>query len=173
MKKIKTFNNIEILSICNFINQLTPEKNDKLGLKVRWAIKKGNDKLAPIAKRYEDFRNEVVNELQKAWFTDEKSEEFMQPRLDADGNPIVDADGNEITEPMRKIKEEFMDDYQAAVAEANKKLEEIATEKNEVELDTFDIDAFVENLDDDGVLTFDDLTMLTAFDETTNVKEAE
>ena len=173
MKKIKVFSNLEVLSICNFINQLTSEKNDKLGLKVRWAIKKGNDKLAPIAKRYEDFRNEVVNELQSAWFTDEKSEEFMQPKLDADGNPMVDADGNEITEPMRKIKEEFMDDYQAAVVEANKKLEEIAMEKNEVELDTFNIDAFVENLDDDGVLTFDDLTMLTAFDETTNVKEAE
>ena len=173
MKKIKTFNNIEVLSICNFINQLTPEKNDKLGLKVRWAIKKGNDKLAPIAKRYEDFRNEIVNELQKAWFTDEKSEEFMQPKLDADGNPIVDADGNEVTEPMRKIKDEFMDEYQAAVAEANRKLQEIAEEKNDVEIDTFDIDAFVENLDDDGVLTFDDLTMLTAFDETTNTKEAE
>lgn len=173
MKKIKVFNNIEALSICNFINQLTPEKNDKLGLKVRWAIKKGNDKLAPIAKRYEEFRNEIVNELQSAWFTDEKSEEFIQPKLDADGNPIVDADGNEITESMRKIKEEYIDDYQAAVAEANKKLEEIAMEKNEVELDTFDIDAFVENLDDDGVLTFDDLTMLTAFDEVTNVKEAE
>lgn len=173
MKRIKTFNNIEVLSICNFINQLTPEKNDKLGLKMRWAIKKGNDKLAPIAKRYEEFRNEIVNELQKAWFTDEKSEEFMQPKLDADGNPVVDADGNEITEPMRKIKEEFMDDYQAAVAEANRKLQEIAEEKNDVEIDTFDIDAFVENLDDDGVLTFEDLTMLTAFDETTNVKEAE
>lgn len=173
MKKIKVFNNIEVLSICNFINQLTPEKNDKLGLKVRWAIKKGIDKLAPIAKRYEEFRNEIVNELQSAWFTDEKSVEFMQPKVDADGNPVVDTDGNEITEPMRKIKEEYIDDYQAAVEEANKKLGEIAMEKNEVELDTFDIDAFVENLDDDGVLTFDDLTMLTAFDEVTNVKEAE
>ena len=66
-----------------------------------------------------------------------------------------------------------MDDYQAAVAEANRKLQEIAEEKNDVEIDTFDIDAFVENLDDDGVLTFEDLTMLTAFDESTNVKEAE
>ena len=173
MKKIKTFNNLEVLTICNFINQLTPEKNDKLGLKLRWAIKKGFDKLSPIAKRYEDFRSEVVNDLQKAWFTDEKSEEFMQPKLDAEGNPMVDADGNEVTEPMRRIKEEYMDDYQAAVAEANRKLQEIAEEKNDVEIDTFDIDAFVENLDDDGVLTFEDLTMLTAFDESTNVKEAE
>lgn len=173
MKKIKTFNNIEILSICNFINQLTPEKNDKLGLKIRWAIKKGFDKLSPIAKRYEDFRNQIVNELQAAWFDEEHSKEFMQAKVDDNGKPIVDEEGNEVTEPMRKIKDEFMDDYQAAVAEANRKLQEIAEEKNDVELDTFDIDAFVENLDDDGVLTFDDLTMLTAFDETTNVKEAE
>ena len=173
MKKIKSFNSLEVLTICNFINQLTPEKNDKLGLKLRWAIKKGFDKLSPIAKQYEDFRNEIVNELQKAYFDEEHSEEFMQPKLDAEGKPMVDADGNEVTEPMRRIKEEFMDDYQAAVAEANRKLQEIAEEKNDIEIDTFDIDAFVENLDDDGVLTFEDLTMLTAFDESTNVKEAE
>ena len=173
MKKIKTFTNLEVMAICNFINQLTPEKNDKLGLKLRWAIKKGFDKLSPIAKRYEDFRNEMIQELQTTWFTPEKSDEFQQTILDSEGNPILDSEGNEQTQPSRKIKEEYMSDYQEAVAELNKKLQEVADETNEVELDTFDIDSFVENLDDDGVLTFDDLTMLTAFDEYTNVREAE
>ena len=173
MKKIKVFTNLEILSICNFINQLTPEKNDKLGLKLRWNIKKNFDKLQPIAKRYEDFRNQVIEELQTAWFTEEKSEDFMQTVTDENGKPVLDADGNEQTQPMKRIKDEFMSEYQDAVADVNRKLQEFAEEKNDVEVDTFDIDTFVENLDDDGVLSFDDLTMLQAFDETTNVKGAE
>ena len=173
MKKIKTFTTLEVLAICNFINQLTPEKNDKLGLKLRWNIKKNFDKLQPIAKRYEDFRNQVIEELQTAWFTEEKSEDFMQTVTDENGKPVLDADGNEQTQPMKRIKSEFMDEYQAAVADVNRKLQEFAEEVNEIEIDTFDIDAFVENLDDDGVLTFDDMTMLQAFDETTNTTEAE
>lgn len=171
-KIIKSFTYLEVLAICNFINQLTPEKNDKLGLKLRWAIKKNFDKLQPIAKQYEDFRDQVVGELQSAWFTDEKSEEFMQTVTGEDGKPILDADGNEQTQTMRRIKDEFMSEYQNAVADVNRKLQEFAEEKNDVEVDTFDIDTFVENLDDDGVLSFDDLTMLQAFDEVTSVKEA-
>ena len=173
MKKIKTFTTLEVLAICNFINQLTPEKNDKLGLKLRWNIKKNFDKLQPIAKRYEDFRNQVIEELQTAWFTEEKSEDFMQTVTDENGKPVLVADGNEQTQPMKRIKDEFMSEYQDAVADVNRKLQEFAEEKNDVEVDTFDIDTFVENLDDDGVLSFDDLTMLQAFDETTNVKGAE
>ena len=179
MKKIKSFTCLEVLAICNFINQLTEEKDEKLGLKLRWTIKKGFDKLQPIAKRYEDFRQEYVTKLQNEWFNEEKSEEFMQTVVDNEGNPILDAEGNEQTQPARKIKEEFMKDYQVAVDELNQKLQEIAEEQNEVEMDVFDIDSFVENLNDDGVLTFDDLIMLQAFDDHTNVvdnnenKEAE
>ena len=150
------------------------EKADELPLKFRWNLKKNTDKLRPIAEAYENFRNEQVQQLQAKWFDEEHSEEFMQAKIDDEGKPIVDADGNEITEPMRKIKEEFMDDYTKDVNELNAKLNEIAYEDNEVEISTVDFDAFIDALPEESKIDFDDITMLSFQDESTNIiKEAE
>lgn len=172
MKKI--FKNIEVLNIVAYVNQMPKEKADELPLKFRWNLKKNIDKLRPIAEAYENFRNEQVQQLQAKWFDKEHSEEFMQTKLDDEGKPIVDADGNDVTEPMRKIKEEFMDDYTKDVNELNAKLNEIAYEDNEVEISTVDFDAFIDALPEESKIDFDDITMLSFQDESTNViKEAE
>lgn len=165
----KNFKNIEVLNIVSYVNKMSKEKADELPLKFRWNLKKNMDKLRPIAETYESFRNERIQELQKEWFNEEKSEEFMQTKTDESGNPILDADGNEVTEPMRKIKEEYMEDYRKVVDELNAKLNEIAYEDNEVEIATVDFDAFIDNLSDDSKIDFDDVTMLSFMDTTTNV----
>ena len=171
MKKI--FKNIEVLNIVAYVNQMPKEKADELPLKFRWNLKKNMDKLRPIAEAYEKFRNDEVQKLQTKWFDEEHSEEFMQAKLDDEGKPIVDGAGNEVTEPMRKIKEEFMEEYTADVNELNVKLNEIAYEDNEVEISVVDFDAFVDALPDDSKLDFDDTLILSFMDKTTNVKEAE
>ena len=165
----KNFKNIEVLNIVAYVNNMSKEKVDELPLKFRWNLKKNMDKLRPIAESYETFRNERIQELQTEWFNEEKSEEFMQPQIDENGNPIKDEDGNEITEPMRKIKDEYMDDYRKVVNELNDKLNEIAYENNEVEISTVDFDAFIDSLPDDSNINFDDVTMLSFMDTTTNV----
>ena len=165
----KNFKNIEVLNIVAYVNNMSKEKVDELPLKFRWNMKKNMDKLRPIAESYETFRNERIQELQTEWFNEEKSEEFMQPQIDENGNPIKDEDGNEITEPMRKIKDEYMDDYRKVVNELNDKLNEIAYENNEVEISTVDFDAFIDSLPDDSIINFDDVTMLSFMDTTTNV----
>lgn len=167
MKKI--FKNIEVLNIVAYVNQMPKEKADELPLKFRWNLKKNMDKLRPIAEAYENFRNEQVQQIQGKWFDEEHSEEFMQTKLDDEGKPIVDADGNEVTEPMRKIKKEFMDDYTKDVNELNAKLNEIAYEDNEVEISTVDFDAFIDALPDESKIDFDDITMLSFQDETSNL----
>lgn len=172
MKKI--FKNIEAINIVAYVNQMSKEKADELPLKFRWNLKKNIDKLRPIAEAYENFRNEQVQKIQTKWFDEEHSEEFMQTKLDDEGKPIVDADGNEVTEPMRKIKEEFMEDYTKDVNELNAKLNEIAYEDNEVEISTVDFDAFIDALPEESKIDFDDITMLSFQDESTNIiKEAE
>lgn len=167
MKKI--FKNIEALNIVAYVNQMSKEKADELPLKFRWNLKKNMDKLRPIAEAYEKFRNDEVQKLQTKWFDEEHSEEFMQAKLDDEGKPIVDADGNEVTEPMRKIKEEFMKEYTADVNEVNARLNEIAYENNEVEIAVVDFDAFIDALPDNSKLDFDDITMLSFQDETSNL----
>lgn len=171
MKKI--FKNIEVLNIVAYVNQMSKEKLDELPLKFRWNLKKNMDKLRPIAESYETFRNERVQELQREWFNEEKSEEFMQTKTDENGEPMKDEDGNEITETMRKIKDEYLEEYQNVVGELNGKLNEIAYEDNGVDIATIDFDTFIDSLPDESKIDFDDITMLSFMDETTNVKEAE
>ena len=171
MKKI--FKNIEVLNIVAFINQMPKEKADELPLKFRWNLKKNFDKLRPIAESYENFRDEQLKQFQSKWFDEEHSYEFMQTKIGVDGKPELDADGNEVTEPARKIKDEFMDAYKEDVGEINAKLNEIAYEDNEIEIIAYDFDALIDTLPEDSKLDFDDLTMLSFMDLTTNVKEAE
>ena len=169
----KNFKNIEVLNIVAYINRMPKEKADELPLKFRWNMKKNMDKLRPIAESYETFRDEQIRELQAKWFDEEHSEEFVQTKIGNDGKPILDNDGNEVTEPMRKVKEEFMADYTTNVNEINMKLNEIAYEDNEVEIATIDFDAFIDSLPEESLIDFDDITMLSFMDTTTNVKEAE
>ena len=176
MKNIlKQFSCLEILNIVAYANQFNSnaEKVDCLPLKFKWNLSKNLKKLAPIAQEYETFRDKEIAALQQAWFDEEHSEEFMQTKVGADGNPELDESGAEITEPARKIKDEYMDDYRKAIDDLNSKLNEIVVEKNEVEISCVDFDEFVENLPDDTKLDIQDLTMLSFMDETTNIKEAE
>ena len=165
----KNFKNIEVLNIVAYVNNMSKEKVDELPLKFRWNLKKNMDKLRPIAESYETFRNERVQELQREWFNEEKSEEFMQTKTDEHGEPMKDEKGNEITEPMRKIKDEYMEEYQKTVGELNGKLNEIAYEDNEVDIATIDFDTFIDSLPDESKIDFDDITMLSFMDTTTNV----
>lgn len=169
MKKI--FTNLEIINIVSYLNKMDKEILDELPLKFRWNLKKNMDKIRPIAESYDNFRNEQIQNLQRDWFNEEKSEEFIQTKLDENGNPMKDFEGNEITEPMRRIKEEYMDEYRKTVGELNTKLADISNEMNEVEISTVDLDAFVDELPEESKIDFDALTMLSFMDTTTNVKK--
>lgn len=169
MKKI--FTNLEIINIVSYFNKMDKEILDELPLKFRWNLKKNMDKIRPIAESYDNFRNEQIQNLQRDWFNEEKSEEFIQTKLDENGNPMKDFEGNEITEPMRRIKEEYMDEYRKTVGELNAKLADISNEMNEVEISTVDLDAFVDELPEESKIDFDALTMLSFMDTTTNVKK--
>lgn len=138
-----------IVNVVAYFNQVSQEVVKALPTKMRWNIKKNLTKFIPIAKEFDEFRNELVKELQEEWFTDERSEEFE----------------TEEGEKQRRIKEEYMPDYDKAVQEVNKKLEEILGEKREVEIALIDLDGFVETMPDDSPVTFEDLDILSVFTE--------
>lgn len=166
----KSFSTLECLNIYVFLNQFTAdtEKMDCLPLKFKWNLSKNMKKLAPISQEYEEFRNGELQKLQNSWFDEEHSDEIMQPKIGADGKPEVDETGAEVTEAARKIKDEYMDDYRAAVDELNSKLNEIVMEQNVVELSCVDFDEFVDSLPDDTKLDIQDLTMLSFMDMVTS-----
>ena len=154
----KNFSTFEVINIVSFINKvMTDEQKNALPTKIKWYLKKNMDKLVPIAKDFEEFRDGEINTLQKDWFTEEKSDEYTEERKD-ENNEVVNV-------PMRKIKPEFMDEYNVAVSDLNAKLQEILMDNNVVEITTFDMDSFVDNLPDDTPINFDCLNILSFMDK--------
>ena len=168
----KTFSTLEIINIIAFLNNNVKEEQMKeLPTKFRWNLKKNTDRITPIARRFEEFREDLVKELQNVYFTDEKSYEYTETKTDENGNPVLKSDGTEETTSMKKVKDEYMDDYNEAVKELNAKLQEILMEKNDVEINAMNLDNLVEALPDDTCIDFDCLSILCFMDETTNVKK--
>ena len=171
---MKTFTTLEAINVTSYLNSNIKEEQVKeLPTKFRWNLKKNLDKLIPIGKSFEEFRDNLVKELHADYFNDEKSYEYAETKKDENGNPVLKEDGTEETQQMRKVKDEYIDEYEASVRELNEKLQEILAEKNDVEISCVDFDAFVDGLKDDTSIDFDCLNILSFMDEHTNVKEAE
>ena len=170
MNITKTFTTYEIVNICAYINNVDEEQLKMLPTKLRWYLKKNMDKIIPTVKTYEEFRDGLVKELQEKYFTEEKSSEYYETKKDDDGNPVLKEDGSEETVQMRKIKDEYLDEYTEAVNELNEKLQEILSEQNDVQITAVNIDDFVESLPNNTSLDYDFLSILCFMDETTNVK---
>lgn len=147
----KEFLNIEVVNNMNALNRLlaNEKKAKELPIKVRWAIKKNISVLSPTVKDFEDLKKELVEELQKEYFTEEKSH-------------IVTGDERfSEDDEVRQVNDEYMEEYEEKVSELNGKLRELLNESNEYEIHTIDLDAFVENLPDDTALEFSDLEILS------------
>jgi hypothetical protein len=142
-----------------------------LPTKFRWNLKKNLDRVTPFAKRFEEFRNDLIKELQDKYFTEEKSYTYAETKRDENGNPVLKDDGTEETVEMKKIKDEYLDEYNEAVVDLNTRLQEILAEKNDIEINGMDLDALVDSLSDDTTIDFDCLSILCFMDETTNVKK--
>lgn len=158
----KTFNTLEALNIVGFNNQLTEEKNAAMGLKIRWALKNAIAIILPDAQKFEEFRDAEIQKIRDEYFGDEKSEEITRQKKDENGEPILDKDGKEVEETVRQIKDEFIDAYQITMSKLQQELNDILMEKHEYEYKGINIDAFVESLPDDTVLTFEDVNMIDA-----------
>lgn len=158
----REFYTLELVNIVAYFNQMGQEKLSALPTKMRWYIKKNLGKIAPTVKQFEDFRTELVTELQQKWFDDEHSEEVVQTKIQ-DGQPVLDENGSEVTETVRKVKDEYLDEYSKAVSDVNERLKEILTERVEIKIDPIDVDGFVETMSDDCPITFEDLDILSAF----------
>ena len=144
----KELYNIEIINLLPAINKVLEdkEKTKDMPIKFRWALKKNLHAFSSNAKSFDEFKQELVDELQSEYFNDEKShEETMET--------------DEGTQEFRKINDEYMDEYKAKVEELNEKLRELLGEKNEYEIHTYNMDDFVANLPNDTALEFDDIEL--------------
>ena len=150
----KEFYNLEVVNTVKSIRKLlnNPDKTKDIPIKFRWNLKKNLDVLSPTVISFDEFRQELTEELQKDFFNDEKShvDESMH-----------EEDGLE----YRKVNEEYMDEYREKVKEINDELNDLLKEKHEYEIIPLDIDKFVEGLPDDTALTFEDVELFSLMDK--------
>ena len=167
MSKTKTIKlmNIETLNIAAWYKDFSEKKKNKeLPVRVQFDLQRNVTKLTEAAQNLEKFRNELLQDIQDEYFkNDEKS-------YDAD---IEKTEGNKVTEKGRKVKEEFIAEYQGKLSDADEKYREIAIDTDEYLIKVFDLDAFVDGLADDTKLELDDLNMLSFMDANREENEEE
>ena len=133
------------------------EKNSEevknLSATARLALKRNMRILSEMASEFRELQQELNQELQNKYSTDQKSIE----------TEIEDAEGNK--QPGRKVKDEFIKEYQKDVAESNSKLDELLRDEDEVELYVIDLDAEIERIDEKDLNISDEaLDMLSLYE---------
>jgi len=154
----KTLMTIEIINIVAFLNNaIETKKIDELGVKFRWAIKKSMKELVEVDSKFREFKEELESGLKEEFFmNDEKSE---LTTITQKGE-----DGQDIPVEVKKVKDEYMDEYNRKLDEINGKLREVLYDTNDVTINVVDVDSEIEKLSDDTTFTFEDLEMLSVFD---------
>lgn len=155
----KTLQTIEVLNIVAFLEDIARTgKIDELSIKARWAIKKSSKELIEIDTKFKEFKDELESGLKNDYFMNgAKSESTKIIQKDENGQD-VEVDG-------RKVKSEYMDEYNQALEDINNKLREVLFDDNDVTINVFDIDSEIDRLGDDTKFTFEDLEMLSIFDK--------
>lgn len=124
-----------------------------LPVKIRWQLKKNMNILNKMAAEFEEFKTSLEEELRAKYVDDEYS---------------YDAENGE-----RKVKEEYLEEYRAAVTDINQKLYDVLSEEEEITLNVIDMDALMEALPDDAPLNDSDFDMLSLFDIETTIEKVD
>ena len=130
---IKEFTTLEILNVMSWYND-AKDRMSHFTVKLQWYLKQNIDAMRAIGEKFSELRNELADKLQADWFESDRAEEYTD---------------EETGEAGRKIKPEFEQDYEEAVAKCNAEIGELLDEKNEINIVPFDVDAYVDSLSDD------------------------
>lgn len=151
---------MECININGWYDQIRQDKKKLNGLSVKtlWALRKNMKKIAEVADYFKEFKEGLEQEIKDDFFNSEKSEETV----------VKDNEGNET--PAQKVKDEYLQDYQARINEINGKLNELVLTKEEFDFTPIDIESEIERLDTDCNLNMDDLDILSVFEQ--NEKDA-
>lgn len=150
----KIFTTIDIVTICAWYKACREKEEQPLNnlpLKIQWILKKNITTLQPIAENFLSFRDENEKNVQMKYADDEHSYE----------------DVDENNQAVRKIRDEYQEQFQNDLNEINNKLNEIAMEQNEVEIEFLNIESLIEELPEHSTLTIDDLEILNFMDNST------
>lgn len=130
------------------------KRNEVLPLKLQLDLQRNIGSLIEAAQSYEKVCKQLVMNVQKEYFTEEKTIEEKKIQKDENGEE------KEVFEHI--LKDEYKEEYNEKINDINEKIQELGKEGEVYTLRVFDLDTFV---DSNPALTVDDLYMLTFMDE--------
>lgn len=146
----KKFTTLDLLNVAAWYKQMR-EKEEKplndLPLKVQWNLKKIISSFSSMIENFTQLQQEAEAKIRNEFANDEKSYE----------------DVSEEGEPIRKIKDEFLEDFQQKSMEFNSKLNEILMETNEISFEPISIEDLIDKLPEDTKLGLEDMEMIGLF----------
>lgn len=155
MKKV-ALSNTQVFEVVGWYNNdfKKNKRNEVLSLKLQLDLQRNIGSLTEAAQSYEKVCKQLVMNVQKEYFTEEKTIEEKKIQKDENGEE------KEVFEHI--LKDEYKEEYIEKINDINKKIQELGKEGEVYTLRVFDLDAFV---DSNPALTVDDLYMLTFMDE--------
>lgn len=146
----------EVVNLVSFFNQENEDQktNDKaffntLPNLMLWKLRRNIKTLEPTAQEFESMKDSMQSDIQIKWFDEEHSDP-------------VEEEGQE---NVRRIKPEYLDEYQKVIAEANAKLNEVLDEKEIYTIQTMDMNTEIENcIENIDSKDFDKIEMLMFMD---------
>jgi hypothetical protein len=161
----KTFKVYEIVALVNWYEGFYESKLRELPIKTQWLLDKNIKTMIADAKDFMTFREGIIKNIKEKYFTDEKTEDFESEQKDENGNIVRDENGKVVMQKMKKVKDEFLEEYQKELEGINNELESVASEGKEYAISLIDIDGLIEELPDDSNINIDDLNMIAAFNK--------
>lgn len=150
----KTLKVLECININEWYNKMRQEKKlDGLTVKTLWALRKNMKKIQDVVDSFNEFKEGLENDLKAEFFTEEKSEDStMKNENDEDVS-------------IKKIKEEYMGEYQSKVEEINDKLRTLVYTDESLTFSPIDMEQEVERIGEECILDMDDLDVLSIFED--------
>lgn len=155
MKKV-ALSNTQVFEVVGWYNNdfKKNKRNEVLPLKLQLDLQRNIGSLIEAAQSYEKVCKQLVMNVQKEYFTEEKTIEKKKIQKDENGEE------KEVFEHI--LKDEYKEEYNEKINDINEKIQELGKEGEVYTLRVFDLDTFVDSNPD---LTVDDLYMLTFMDE--------
>lgn len=164
MSKIekKYMTNKEMIDTINWFqgmigNVETHDKFNCLPFKIQLDLKRNIDELIAKIKPYEEFVQDKLKQIQKDFFTDEKSDDVEQEQINERGEKVI--------VKAKKIKDKYLDEYVKAINPIDIELKKLEQEKEEVQIRVHNMDELLENVPDDTKLKMSDILMLGFMNE--------
>ena len=132
-KVIKKISMLEILNQVIWYNG-QKENLNFLSIQSRWNLKKNIIEFKKFSDAFYDFKDNLQDTLKTEYITDEKS---IETEINQNGQ----------INTVRKIKEEYMDQYQSKVAQINMKINQLLKEEEQISIYLIDVDSEIQNAD--------------------------